>query len=81
MARSSKSEKSDKIDIIASKFALIHGAPKFEPRPEGSITAAEYAEFAGISPKTAGDWLLALYKKGEATRTKVDRTYCYSLNE
>jgi len=79
MARPSKSEESDKIDIIASKFASIHGAPKSEQRPEGSITAEEYADLTGVSPKTASAWFLTLYKKGEATRIKVNRSYCYSL--
>ncbi len=81
MARSAKSEESDKIDEIADKFALIHGAPQSRQRPRGSITAAEYAKYAGISHKTAGDWLLNLCREGKATRIKVGRTYCYSLNE
>ena len=80
MAGSEEIELSE-IDIIAAKFAELHGAPKYIPRPKGSITVREYANYAEINEQAAWKWLNTLHQQGKADRVKFGRCWCYTLKE
>ncbi len=80
MARSQK-PKVDNIDLIASKFAELRGAPRNEVKPPNSITSAEYAQYAQVSDRAASAWLLRLFKDGKCNRVKVNNRFYYYFNE